>query len=437
MAAAADPGSSTPPSGALVPGESAYHESTQFRHWRFSPTGLHNLRQELNKRSIEVAKKNNELEKQAQKELKGDWAHTSTPAAYLTVADELCLVRFYCQQVSQICRRGFALPEQVEATAISYLKRFYLKNSVMEWHPKTIMPTALFLAAKTTNYPVAIEDFVPKMPGLTQDSILGKEFLVAQSLGFEFWVRGAEKALRGWTLDMQDQPRPPIDDIQKAIPKALLKLTESYSTDSEFIYTPSQIGLACLRMADRNLVDSFLELRYSTAAADSQIDPDGDEEQPAPLYGMEKARLIEILEQIAKTIETDGRELGKDDVKPVDKRLKGYTNPEKVPGTALYEKRKREKEQSEAAAKAAKTLKSQASAADSDMFFGGALPSSVTNDNKSRIPLSPKLDLNGSQRPGGADVEMSDGGMGIQGESGGLIMGGKGLKDVGLPLSRN
>ncbi|TYJ58006.1 hypothetical protein B9479_001365 [Cryptococcus floricola] len=387
MPATTDPGSASS-SSPLVAGESAYHESSQFRHWRFSSTGLHHLRQDLNRRSIEVAKKNNELEQQAQEELKCDWAQTSTPAAYLTVADELCLVRFYCQQVSQICRRGFALPEQVEATAISYLKRFYLKNSVMEWHPKAIMPTALFLAAKTTNYPVAIEDFLPKMPGRTQDSILGKEFLVAQSLGFEFW----------------DQPRPPIDDIQKAVTKALLKLTESYSTDAEFIYTPSQIGLACLRMADRNLVDAFLELRYSTAAA-ATLQTGSDEEQPAPLYGIEKTRLIEILEQIAKMIESDGRELGKDDVKPVDKRLKGYTNPEKVPGTALYEKRKREKEQSEAAAKAAKNLKSKASDADSDMFFGGALPLSVTNENKSRIPLSPKLDINGNQQPRETNAE--------------------------------
>lgn len=64
----------------------------------------------------------------------------STPsAAYLSVQDELLLLRFYCVQIAQICRKGFGLPEVVEATAISYMKRFYLKNSVMEWHPKTIM----------------------------------------------------------------------------------------------------------------------------------------------------------------------------------------------------------------------------------------------------------------------------------------------------------
>jgi cyclin H len=55
------------------------------------------------------------------------------------VDDELLLLRFYISQASKICRGGFGLPEVVESTAISYLKRFYLKNSVMEWHPKTIM----------------------------------------------------------------------------------------------------------------------------------------------------------------------------------------------------------------------------------------------------------------------------------------------------------
>jgi cyclin H len=27
----------------------------------------------------------------------------------------------------------------VEATAVAYLKRFYLKNTAMDWHPKNVM----------------------------------------------------------------------------------------------------------------------------------------------------------------------------------------------------------------------------------------------------------------------------------------------------------
>lgn len=47
-------------------------------------------------------------------------------------------MHFYCEHATKICR-SFGLPESVESTAISYIKRFYLKNSVMEWHPKNIM----------------------------------------------------------------------------------------------------------------------------------------------------------------------------------------------------------------------------------------------------------------------------------------------------------
>jgi hypothetical protein len=66
-----------------------------------------------------------------------------------------------------------------------------------------IRPTCLFLAAKTTNHPVPIDVFVSQVKNLTQADVLDTEFLVAQSLSFEFWARGAEKALRGWGLELQ------------------------------------------------------------------------------------------------------------------------------------------------------------------------------------------------------------------------------------------
>ena len=74
--------------------------------------------------------------------------------------------------------------------------------------PQRLRPTCLFLAAKTTNYPVPINDFTPKFAKLSQTDVLDTEFTVAQSLGFAFWIRGAEKAVRGWTLEFQVGLRP-------------------------------------------------------------------------------------------------------------------------------------------------------------------------------------------------------------------------------------
>lgn len=48
------------------------------------------------------------------------------------------LVKLYISKIGQLCGY-FRFPEEVEATAITYMKRFYLQNTVMDWHPKNVM----------------------------------------------------------------------------------------------------------------------------------------------------------------------------------------------------------------------------------------------------------------------------------------------------------
>ncbi|WWC64757.1 uncharacterized protein I303_107368 [Kwoniella dejecticola CBS 10117] len=442
-------GPSTSTSSGLTPGPSPYHESSQFRHWRYSPASIKSIREDLNAKSVEIVARNTELEKEAQISLGHSYTDPPPPTAYLTVSDELILLRFYCSQISKICRHGFGLPDIVETTAISYLKRFYLKNSVMEWHPKNIMPTCLFLACKTTNYPVLMDQFISKFSKLSPDDIIDTEFLVAQSLGFEFWVRSAEKALRGWSLDFQNQPNPPIDTIQRSLSEALKYLSQSLMTDLEFIYTPSQISLACFHLSNPTLVEEFLRHRYTnfksklTSTPNDAESGEGDQEDQQELpYGMTQVRLLDILRDIEGIIKTDGAiDIDMKKVKEIDKRLKNCTNPEKIPGTALYVKRKREKETSEAANTAAKTAKATAAAMDRESVFGSVL-SIPSSKNSPRKPLSPRVTMNGVPvsagvtRPGGAEVDLEDDGMGVRDENG-LVIGGKGLQDVGLPLSKN
>jgi cyclin H len=88
---------------------------------------------------------------QAQISLGHDFADPPPPTVYLSVDEELLLLRHYCSQASRVVRDGFQLPESLESTALSYLKRFYLKNSVMEWHPKVIMFVMIALNATFTN----------------------------------------------------------------------------------------------------------------------------------------------------------------------------------------------------------------------------------------------------------------------------------------------
>ena len=47
----------------LTPAPSPYHDSSQFLHWRFTPSNLHALRDALNVKSVEVVGRNSALEK--------------------------------------------------------------------------------------------------------------------------------------------------------------------------------------------------------------------------------------------------------------------------------------------------------------------------------------------------------------------------------------
>ena len=56
--------------------------------------------------------------------------------------------------------------------------------------------TALFLATKTTNNPISLESYAAHIPRTSPSDVLELEFLVAQSLGFDFAVWHAYAKLR-------------------------------------------------------------------------------------------------------------------------------------------------------------------------------------------------------------------------------------------------
>ena len=63
---------------------------------------------------------------------------SSSDVQFVDATEEQLLVKLYTTKVAQLCGH-FRFPEEVEATAVTYLKRFYLKNTVMDWHPKNVM----------------------------------------------------------------------------------------------------------------------------------------------------------------------------------------------------------------------------------------------------------------------------------------------------------
>jgi hypothetical protein len=61
----------------------------------------------------------------------------------------------------------------------------------------------LFLAAKTTNHPIALEAYTGNIPKTSPNDVLELEFLLAQSLSFEFAVWHAHRSMWGLWLDLQ------------------------------------------------------------------------------------------------------------------------------------------------------------------------------------------------------------------------------------------
>jgi cyclin H len=86
--------------------------------------------------------------------------------------------------------------------------------------------------------------------------------------------------------------------------------------------------MAAWYLSSEDLVLSYIDWKYE---GDEPMEEDNGESP----FGSAKDRLLEIIKEVAEIIESAG-EVDIKKVKEVDKRLKGCTNPEKVPGSALF-----------------------------------------------------------------------------------------------------
>ncbi|KAE8220995.1 hypothetical protein CF319_g5570 [Tilletia indica] len=256
----------------------AYSQSSQFQNWRFTQHQLDTLREGANqgarRRVAEAWSAANGKGKERARddgEEDHDGAQSEDPSSsktpinlpFPTVSDELELIKFYLGKVPGLTR-ALTLPEFVGAAAMTYMKRFYLRNSCLEWHPKHIMLTCLFLATKTENVPMSLHTFASKVGGKSPTreavdesarSIREHEFLVSQSLQFEFMVWGTGRALAGLLTDIQllEPPLPPAK-YHELTQAAQEPLALSRLTDAEFLFTPAQIALTCLRAAEAKVL---------------------------------------------------------------------------------------------------------------------------------------------------------------------------------------
>ncbi|KAK5130746.1 hypothetical protein LTR08_001691 [Meristemomyces frigidus] len=289
-----------------------YRTSTQYRLWSFAPESLAARRRETHHVAIERARQ------YGASLTNGDDHGVETGAAieagYLTAEEELRLVQRYCEQ-TRTTSDHFKWPVNVKArppaTAVQYLRRFYLSNSCLTYPPKEIYKTALFLACKTEATHMTLSDYARRISS-DPDVILAPEYKIMQALRFTLDVRQPFKGLKGGLLELLNMANGMVGEVEgvetkgatalqqdmfalAVPPKAartpwkapagevgVASLTDrinaAYSaarilldkpallTDVYFFYTPSQLMLAALHIADEPLTTFYLATKLPVSS---------------------------------------------------------------------------------------------------------------------------------------------------------------------------
>ncbi|KAH8815567.1 cyclin-like protein [Xylogone sp. PMI_703] len=330
-----------------------YRTSTQYRLWSYTPASLAALRETTNRIAADRVREAVLRVRQSRaasstdtSEAEGSRSVSAIPEGdvdCLTVEEELKLLAFYCRQTLQLGDH-LKVPTDVKATAIQYIKRFYVTNSLMTYHPTDILKTALFFATKTENYYFRLTKFAEAIGKTKPEDVLASEFLLTQGLRFTFDVRHPFRALEGAVMELQAMeagripwagPKP--ENMNKRIKDAhgvareYLK-TSAQLTDVYFHFTPSQIMLAALGIADAELTESYIACKFSSNSA-----PGADEFREKVM-----ATISQCAELLA-TVEPDSQPSDQEraELKALAKKLNKCRNPEKMDLVGL-QKAKRE-----------------------------------------------------------------------------------------------
>lgn len=267
-----------------------YRTSTQYRLWSFSPEALSSVRQNTHAAAIERARQ---------------YLPNTDPSTFLTLDEETRLVQRYSDTISSTAAH-LKWSSDVKATAIQYLKRFYLTNSVHTYPPKETYKSVLFLASKTEGVHMTLGDFARSISSKA-DQILAPEYKIIQALRFTLDVRHPTRGLKGCYMELENLARGMHAPLPHLAPKTagdlqqemlslpsppahcssewestqsnevdgsalVMRSWAAYTaarlildnaallTDAYLLYTPAQIYLAALKLADEPLYSFFMAL---------------------------------------------------------------------------------------------------------------------------------------------------------------------------------
>jgi len=357
-----------------------YRTSTQYRLWSYTPQSLLAQRSSTNRIAADRVREAVRRARQAQNVSSADTSEAENGVAgmpegevdCLTVDEELKLVAFYCRQTLQLGDH-LKVPTDVKATAVQYIKRFYITNSLMTYHPTDILKTALFFATKTENHYFRLTKFADQIGGTKAEDVLASEFLLTQGLRFTFDVRHPFRALEGAVMELQalskgDIPALPgggnvaghrPSNMERRVKDAHGKAreylkTSALLTDVYFHFTPSQIMMAALLLADSELIQWYMKSKLPSSAGEmlrkvlATLDSCAD--------------MLRSVEPNAESAAAERKEL-----KVLAKKLTKCRNPEKIDLVALQRAKREGDEGDEEKIVKKRKLEKEKSSAD-DLF---------------------------------------------------------------------
>ena len=324
-----------------------YRQSTQYKHWSFTPSKLVELRQKTNAHAaaqvrLHIAQDRAERAKIATRDGSsapesgtdtpngngaGTGANTPIPGAgdagaavdCLTMEEERLVVEKTCEtamklgdflklqpdvtvrssHLSRPTTMQLLTRNDGQATAIQFMRRFYLYNSPMTYDGNKIAKTAFFLALKLElgTRAGSASEFASRLPKTSRDDIVAPEYTIVQALRFNFEVRHPFRGLKGVHLELEDMVRgtytgtspdaPSSAELQRqalaaldvgSSEEAVRKLGNIYMhakdmlamaaqlTDAYFLFTPSQILLAASSLAHPALTSLYLSTKIPSSS---------------------------------------------------------------------------------------------------------------------------------------------------------------------------
>ncbi|KAI8365884.1 cyclin-like protein [Choanephora cucurbitarum] len=292
---------------------SVFEESTQYQHWRFSPEKIWDIRNKSTEAAISRVRRN------LQEEIN---EHTNTTEHierdYLSAKEEHALCSFYeiqLQAMSKHCH----FSNLVMATAVIYMKRFYLHNTVMDYHPKDVFLTCLFLATKSESERISIDDFGKTLRLPNTANVLKLEFTLSQGLKFQYYVHHPYRPAYGFFLDMQTAPAMDMKALKETYKRVDKTIADILLTDLPLIYQPSQLALAAFMIAGKDnqfdqQIKQYIQHRFSE---------------------QEATTLLDVLEGILAYYRAVPAKVTQEEARKIDYKLKLCMNPAMNPDSAM------------------------------------------------------------------------------------------------------